>query len=103
MDILDTKHETLRILVAAVLRRVPPSELVVFDWRNGDPFALALGLRSGPARRVYVSYHPAFSSYMLSFEPAPNLDSSMVHNIESDPFTDVDSLSMAIAQDLGAA
>ncbi len=104
MDILGAKHETLRVLVAAVVRHVPETELLVLDWRDGDPRALALALRSDPDRRAYVSNAQDFSGlYFLSCENAASLDSSPYHNVEADPFSDVDSLATAIAEHLGAA
>ena len=97
-DILGTKHESLKVLVAEVLRHLPATDLEVLDWWDGDPHAIALALRSASERRVYVSSAPDTKwSYMLSCELTPKLDSDRYHNIESDPFTDINALATATA------
>ena len=104
MEILNTKHASLRALVAEVLRHLPESELMVLDWWDGDPHALALAVRSDPARRAYVSSAPDVNGlYMLSCEFTARLDSEPYHNIESDPFSDLSALATTIAEHLGSA
>jgi len=105
VDILDTKHESLRVLVAEVLRHVPEAELLVLDWWDGDPYAISLTLRSDPERRAYISSAEweVKGLYFLSCEITARLDSERYHNIEANPFDDLGLLAAAIAEHLGAA
>jgi len=100
VDILDTKHESIRVLVTEVLRHLPEAELVIMDWLEGSPYAIGLALRSNPARLAYISKMGNVKGlYLLSCETAPRRD----HNIEADPFDDLNALAAAIAAHLGAA
>ena len=104
MDIIDTKHESIRVLVAEVRRRLPDGELMVVDWWKADPYAIALALRSDPGRFAFVSRPPHFRGlYLLSCEFAARQDLEPHHNMEADPFSDLDALASTIAQHLGAA
>ena len=104
VDTLRTKHESIRVLVAGVLRRLPGADLVVVDWWKADPYAIALALRSDPGRLAYVSRPPDFKGlYLLSCEFAARHDLEPHHNIEADHFDDLDALATVIAKHLGAA
>lgn len=104
MDALGTKHESIRNLVADVLRRLPGTELIVVDWWKPDPYAIGLALRSDPGRLAFVSRPPGFGGmYLLSCEFAAKPELEPHHNIEADPFDDLDSLASVIAEHLGAA
>ena len=104
MDTLDTKHESIRVLVAEVLRRLPGAEVVVVDWWKADPHAICLALRSAPGRLAYVSRPLEFRGrYLLSCEFAARHDVEPQHNVEADPFNDLDALARTIAEHLGAA
>jgi hypothetical protein len=104
VDTIGTKHESIRVLVAEVLRRLPGAELVVLDWWKADPYAIALARRSAPGRLAYVSRPPDFGGlYLLSCEFAARHDVEPHHKVEADPFSDLDALAGAITQHLGAA
>jgi hypothetical protein len=104
VDPLVTKHESIRILVAEVLRHLAGAELTVVDWWKADPYAIALALRSDPRRLAYISRPPDFGGlYLLSCEFAARHDVEPQHNVEADPFSDVDALARVIAGHLGAA
>lgn len=104
MDTLDTKQESIRVLVEEVRRRLPAGELMVMDWWKADPCAIALALRSDPGRLAFVSRpHWLRGSYLLSCEFAASHDLEPRHNIEADPFSDLDALAKTIAEHLGAA
>jgi hypothetical protein len=104
VDTLGTKHESIRFLVAEVLRRLPAVELTVVDWWKADPYAVALALRSDPGRLAFISRPPDFKGlYLLSCEFAARDDLEPHHNVEADPFNDLDALASVIAEHLGAA
>ena len=103
MVIINAKHESIRALVAEVQCRLPDGELIVVDWWKADPYAIALTLRSDPGRLAFVSRpHWLEGRYMLSCEFAARQDLEPQHNIEADPFSDLDALANTIAEHLGA-
>lgn len=104
MDTIDTKHESIRVLVAEVMRRLPGAELMVVNWWKADPYAIGLALRSDPGRLAYISRPRDFKGlYLLSCEFAARHDLEPRHNVEADPFDDLDALASTIAEHLGAA
>jgi hypothetical protein len=104
MDTLAAKHETIRVLVADVLRRLPEADLIVMDWWKADPYAICIALHSNPGRLAYVSRPPEFRGlYFLSCEFAAKHDVEPHHNIEADYYSDLTVLATHIAEHLGAA
>ena len=104
VDTLGSKHESIRVLVAEVLRRLPGTELVLVDCSKADPYAIALALRADSGRLAYISWSPDFGGmYLLSCEFAARPDWEPHHNIEADPFDDLDALARVIAEHFGAA
>ena len=86
------------------MRRLPGAELVVVDWWKADPYAIALALRSNPGRLAYVSRPPEFKGlYLLSCEFAARHDLEPKHNVEADPFGDLEALARVIAEHFGNA
>ena len=86
------------------MRRLPQADLLVVDWWKADPYAIVLALRSAPGRFAYIS-RPEWlkGPYLLSCEFAGRHDVEPQHNVESDPFSDLDALASVIATHLGAA
>jgi hypothetical protein len=87
-----------------ISQRLPPGSFVVVDHWEADPFAIGLARPSEHDYLVYItSDRDVHGRWFLSRELPRKHDVELYHEAGSDQFADIDALSNAIAEHLGAA
>ena len=103
MDILGSKDESLRTLVAELAARLPPRSFVVVDHWD-DPFAIGLASPSNPDHLAYItSDRDVRGHYFMSRERPSNSDLAVYQEAGANSFASIETLARAIADHLRAA
>jgi hypothetical protein len=104
VDILGRKDNSLRFLVTELLRYLPSKSFVLVDHWDHDPFAMGLAKPSNHDRFVFItSDRDVHGLYFMSCKLPSDNDLHGYHNVEADPFNNVEALAKAIEAHLGAA